>query len=67
MAKNVQKSVMHVQSCCFTTKNSLLFVPLSLPSLSLLPKLLFSVIQKFLYHGNEILRGKMSVALNQAL
>ena len=33
--KNVQKSVMHVQSCCFTTINLLLFLPFS----SLLPKL----------------------------
>ena len=32
------------------------FLPLSLPSLSLLPKLPFVVIQKFLYHSNEILR-----------
>ena len=43
---------MHVQSCCFTNINLLLFLPFSLPSPSLLPKLLFVVIQKFCYHGN---------------
>ena len=52
--KNVQKSVMHVQSCCFTNINLSLFLPFSLPSPSpsLLPKLPFVVIQKFCYHGN---------------
>ena len=52
--KNVQKSVMHVQSCCFTNINLLLFLPFSLllPSPSLLPKLPFVVIQKFCFHGN---------------
>ena len=50
--KNVQKSVMHVQSCCFTNINLLLCLPFSLPSPSLLPKLPFVVIQKFCYHGN---------------
>ena len=47
-----KKSVMHVQSCCFTNINLLLFLPFSLPSPSLLPKLLFVVIQKSCYHGN---------------
>ena len=50
--KNLQKSVMHVQSCCFTKINLLLFLPFSLPSPSLLAKLPFVVIQKFCYHGN---------------
>ena len=45
--KNMQKSVMHVQSCCFTKINLLLFLPFSLPSPSSLPKLPFVVIQKF--------------------
>ena len=35
--RNVQKSVMHVQSCCFTCLNLLLFLPFSLPSLRKLP------------------------------
>ena len=50
--KNMQKSVMNVQSCCFTAINLLLFLPFSLPSTSLLAKLPFVVIQKFCYHGN---------------
>ena len=41
LLKNVQKSVMHVQSCCFTDINLLLFLPFSLPSRSLLPQLPF--------------------------
>ena len=41
----MQKSVMQVQSCCFTNINLLLFLPVSLPSPSLLPKLLFVVVQ----------------------
>ena len=43
----MQKRVMQVQSSCFTNKNLLLFLPVSLPSPSpsLLPKLLFVVIQ----------------------
>ena len=52
LLKNVQKSVMHLQTCCFTNINLLLFLPFSLPSLSLLPKLPFVVIQTFWYHGN---------------
>ena len=36
--KNVQKSVMHVQSCCFTNLNLVLFFPFSLPSPSSLLK-----------------------------
>ena len=52
MAENVQKSVMHVQSCCFTNINLLLFLPLSLRSLLSLPNVPFVVIQKFCYHGN---------------
>ena len=43
---------MHVQSCCVTNIDLLLFLPFSLPSPSLLPKLPFVVIQKFCYHGN---------------
>ena len=35
--RNVQKSVMHVQSCCFACLNLLLFLPFSLPSLRKLP------------------------------
>ena len=50
--KNVQKSVMHVQSCCFTFINLLFFLPFSLPSPSLLSKHPFAVIQKVCYHGN---------------
>ena len=37
--RNVQESVMHVQSCCFANLNLLLFFLFWLPSLSLLPKL----------------------------
>ena len=37
--RNVQKSMMHVQSCYFVNLNPLLFLPFSLPSLSSLPKL----------------------------
>ena len=37
--KNVQKSVLNVQSCCFAKINLLLFLPFSLPLPSLLPKL----------------------------
>ena len=37
--RNVQKSVMHVQSCCFAYLNLLLFLPCSLPSSSSLRKL----------------------------
>ena len=36
--KNVQKSVMQVQSCCFANLNLLLFFPFSLPSASPLLK-----------------------------
>ena len=36
---NVQKSVMHVQSCCFVSLSLLLFLPFSWPSPSLLLKL----------------------------
>ena len=42
--KNAQKSVMHVQSCCFTNINLLLCLPFSLPSPSLLPKLSFPLL-----------------------
>ena len=45
--KNLLKSVMHVQSGCFTDINLLLLLPFSLPSPCLLPKLPFVVIQKF--------------------
>ena len=37
--RNVQESVMHMQSCCFANLNLLLFFLFWLPSLSLLPKL----------------------------
>ena len=50
--KMYKKSVMHVQSCCFTNINLLLFLPLSLRSLLSLPNVPFVVIQKFCYHGN---------------
>ena len=50
--RNVQKSVMHVQSCCFTNINLLPFLPFSLPSASLLPKLPFEAIQTFCHHCN---------------
>ena len=49
---NVQKSVMHVQSRCFADINRLLFLPISLPSPSLLLKLPTVVIKKCCYHGN---------------
>ena len=52
LLKNGQKSVRHVQSCCFTDINLLLFLPFSLPSPSLLLELAFVVIQKFCYRGN---------------
>ena len=51
--KMYKKSVMHVQSCCFTNINLFLFfLPLSLPSLLSLPNVPFVVIQKFCCHGN---------------
>ena len=50
--KNVQKSVIHVYSCWFTDINLFLFLPVSLSSPSLMPKLPFLVIPKFCYHGN---------------
>ena len=50
--RNVQKSVMHVQSCCFAHINRLVFLPFSLPSPSLLLKLSIVVILKCCYHGN---------------
>ena len=50
--RNVQKSVMHLQSCCFAYLNLLLFFPFSLPSPSSLLKLPPVVIQKFCYHSN---------------
>ena len=50
--RNVQKSVMHVQSCCFVTINLLLFFAFSSPSLSSLIKLRTVVIQKFCHHGS---------------
>ena len=49
--RNVQKSVMHVQSCCFANKPTFC-LPFSLPSPSSLLKLPIVVIQKFCYHGN---------------
>ena len=50
--RNVQKSVMHVQSCCFGNVNLLLFYSFSLPSPSSLLKVPTVVIQKFCYHSN---------------
>ena len=44
--RNVQKNVMHVQSCCFA------ILPFSLLSPSLLLKLPIVVIRKCCYHGN---------------
>ena len=46
--RTVQKSIMHMQSCCFAYLNLCLFCcsPLSLQ------KLPIGVIQKFYYHGN---------------
>ena len=52
LLKNVQKSVMQVQTFCFTDINLLLSLPFPLPSPSLLLKLPFVVIQTFCYHGN---------------
>ena len=49
--RNLQKSVMLVQSC-FANIYLLLFLPFSLPSPSLLLKLPIVLIQKFCYHGN---------------
>ena len=50
-ARNVQTSMMHVQSCCFANLhvNLLLLLPSSLPSPSLLLKLPIVVVR---YHGN---------------
>ena len=50
--RNVQKSVMHVQSCCFVNINFSLFLPFSSPPLSSLIKLRTVVIQKFCQHGS---------------
>ena len=49
--RNVQKSVLHVQSCCFANVNLLRF-SFALPSPSSLLKLLLVVIQKCCHHGN---------------
>ena len=46
--RNVQKSIMHMQSCCFAYLNLCLFSC----SPSSLQKLPIVVIQKFYYHGN---------------
>ena len=53
--RNVQKSVMHVQSCCFVNINLLLFLPFSSPSLSSLIKLRTVVIQKLWPHFSRLL------------
>ena len=50
--RNVQKSVMQVQSCCFDNVNLLLVLPFLLPSPSSLLKVPTVVIQKFCYHAN---------------
>ena len=48
LLRNVQKSIMHMQSCCFAYLNICLFCC----SPSSLQKLPIVVIQKFYYHGN---------------
>ena len=53
--RNIQKSVMHVQSCYFANINLFLFLPFSLKSPSSLLKLPIAVIQKFCYHGKVTL------------
>ena len=61
----------HVESCFFTNINLLPFLPFSLPSPSLLPKLPFVVILKFCYHGNvtshfsSLLPEKISLRENE--
>ena len=51
--KNVQKRVMHVQSCYFANTNLLLFAVLfAVASPSSLLKFPIVLIQKFCYHGN---------------
>ena len=50
--RNVQKSVMQVQSCCFDNVNLLLVLPFLLPSPSSLLKVPTVVIQKFCYPAN---------------
>ena len=51
--KNVQKRVMHVQSCNFANVNLLLFAVLfAVASPSSLLMFPIVVIQKFCYHGN---------------
>ena len=50
--RNVQKSVMDVQSCCLADINLLLFFQFFLPSPGSLLKLPIVAIQKFCYHGN---------------
>ena len=50
--RNLQKSVMHVQSCFFAKVKPITFLPFSLPSPSSLLKLPIVLIQKFCYHGN---------------
>ena len=44
--RNVQKSVMHVQICCFVNLNLLAFLPFSLPSPSSLLKLPNSLVRR---------------------
>ena len=53
--RNVQKSVMHVQSCCFVNINLLLLLSFSSPSLSSLIKLRTVVIQKLWPHFSRLL------------
>ena len=53
MADNVQKGMMHMQSCCIANLNLIAFLPFLLPSPSSLLKLHIVVIQKFCYRGNE--------------
>ena len=49
---NVQKSVMHVQSCCFASMNLLVFCRSRCCRLSSLLQLTIVEIQNFCYHGN---------------
>ena len=63
--RNAQKSVMHVQSCCFANLNLLLFWPFSLTSPSSLLKLprihkcVWLWIQFFLYLQTTVVKKKM--------
>ena len=49
--RNVQKSVMHVQICCFANTNLFFFAGLVAVAV-VVAKLPIVVVQKFCYHGN---------------